>query len=362
MMPVYIIVKRGSLRLQYNIGIKVKYAFKGTDLNEKEPNRKPKKNLLNKLQFFTDEYVINHPAWTKDQLKEQLDLFFNRETKKSAQKPFTYYVLEYSKLKNNPATSYMYRHTADLINQYDAKMVEPNKVWLDKYYVQLRKNMSINGAGKEFRNIRTVCNYYDLALGVFRKWSIPVEETEPNQLSIDELLSIRDYSGDNYIKKYSDFFMLSFYFGGINPVDLLTSCSIINDRLVFVRTKTNKDNAKHIHKISLPITEPARILLNKYKGKHHLLSFMDNRKSYLSFTHGANTAIKKIVPHATLYSARYTFGDICANTLDINDRAIAMCLGHSWAKTVTSRYISQDRKKIDETINKVVNFLNEIKK
>ena len=63
-----------------------------------------------------------------------------------------------------------------------------------------------------------------------------------------------------------------------------------------------------------------------------------------------------ICPDITLYSARYSFGSIAANDLDISERTIGMCLGHSWSKNVTTRYISADQKKIDTTIKKVIGY------
>ena len=65
---------------------------------------------------------------------------------------------------------------------------------------------------------------------------------------------------------------------------------------------------------------------------------------------------RPICPNITLYSARYSFGSIAANDLDISERTIGMCLGHSWAKNVTSRYMATDQRKIDSAVKRVVGF------
>ena len=63
-----------------------------------------------------------------------------------------------------------------------------------------------------------------------------------------------------------------------------------------------------------------------------------------------------ICPDITLYSARYSFGSIAANDLDISERTIGMCLGHSWANSVTCRYIANDQNKIDKAVKAVIDF------
>ena len=62
-----------------------------------------------------------------------------------------------------------------------------------------------------------------------------------------------------------------------------------------------------------------------------------------------------IVPDLTVYVARYTFASIGAE-LDIPRETIALCLGHAWTD-VTSHYISYDLKKIDEAVQKIINYV-----
>lgn len=110
-----------------------------------------------------------------------------------------------------------------------------------------------------------------------------------------------------------------------------------------------------------------------------LLGWMDGRDDYRSFVREANDALKKvgrswkvkdkvgklrkmayepICPQITMYSARYSFGSIAANDLDISERTIGMCLGHSWSKNVTSRYMANDQRKIDMCVSRVVGYLS----
>ena len=119
-------------------------------------------------------------------------------------------------------------------------------------------------------------------------------------------------------------------------------------------------------------------IIERYRGKNYLLNVMDYEVDYLSFTSKWGKQIKvlgpagiyqdalgrrrrrmgdKIMPNATVYSARYTFASIGAE-LEIPRETIALCLGHSWAD-VTSHYIAYTQKRIDDAVKKIVGFVNE---
>ena len=65
-----------------------------------------------------------------------------------------------------------------------------------------------------------------------------------------------------------------------------------------------------------------------------------------------------ILPNITLYTALYTFGSIAANDLDISERTIGMCLGHSWSKNVTSRYMAHDQRKVDDAVQRIADYVS----
>ncbi|WP_314712789.1 hypothetical protein [Prevotella pallens] len=60
----------------------------------------------------------------------------------------------------------------------------------------------------------------------------------------------------------------------------------------------------------------------------------------------------------TTYVARYSFASI-ASSIGIDRETIALCLSHSWAD-VTDHYISYDRRRVDEAVRKVINYVNRI--
>lgn len=166
----------------------------------------------------------------------------------------------------------------------------------------------------------------------------------------------------------------------MNPVDLLSlkADSIKDGHISFVRKKTDKEGCTRIRTITLPVLPEAQEIIKRYPSKEGWLTgFMDCRNDYRSFARACNEALQKvgpswkvkdkvgklrkmeykpICPDITLYSARYSFGSIAANDLDISERTIGMCLGHSWSKNVTSRYISTDQRKIDNAVKMVVGY------
>lgn len=297
------------------------------------------------------------------------------------------YVREFSETKRK-STAILYGITERKVRQYSPKATLDtiDAHWLESFRIWCIDNgMTINGAGKELRNIRAVFNWCRskgyTSNYPFLNYSIVEEETMPNNLSVEELRNLRDYPCEEWQKKYIDFFMLSFYMAGINPIDLLLmrKDAVRSGHVSFVRHKTDKQGAKKIRTIVLPLVNEALEIINRYPSKDgYLLGFMDGRADYHSFVKKCNDALKKVgtkeitrdkigrlrklcyhplFPKITLYTARYTFGSIAANDLDISEQTIGQCLGHSWSKHVTARYIAHDQRKIDNAVKRVVEYV-----
>lgn len=264
------------------------------------------------------------------------------------------------------------------LDDVDAAWLEGFRTW------GMAQGLTVNGVGKELRNIRAVMNWARKG-GLtqnypFLGYVIVEEETRPNDMSLEELRQLRDWPCEPWQERYRDFFMLSFYLAGMNPgyLLLLPADAVRDGHVSFVRRKTDKEGARTIRQVTLPVVDEAQAIIDRYRGRDYLLSFMDGRKEYASFVKECNKALKKIgrreiVPDkagklrkvvyhpllkdVTLYAARYTFGSIAANELDISERTIGMCLGHSWSRQVTSRYISHDQRKVDMAVRRVVELV-----
>lgn len=384
--PVYFIIKRKG-RFFVNTGITTCDKLVEMSFPKSDPNWKRKTTLLGKLYADVEAMCINADiaSMSDSDLKEKIQFEIFGLEKKTKLKTLSEYIKDFAATKKEQ-TRIIYELTSRKVASYDSKAsFDIDKDWLEAFRQHyLDEGMNVNGVGKELRNIRAVFNWarkHDLTKNYpFLDYKIIKEETVPNNIPVEKLRLLRDYPCQDWQKPYVDFFFLSFYLAGINPVDLLNlkQSDFKDGHISFIRKKTDKQGCSVIRHITLPIIQEAQEIIDRYPSKEgFLLGFMDCRNDYRSFSRQANDALQKIgpwkkvkdkvgklrkieveaiCPEITLYSARYSFGSIAANDLDISERTIGMCLGHSWSKNVTSRYMAHDQRKIDNAIRRVVDW------
>lgn len=385
--PVYFIVNTTKGRFFVNSGIVTCDRLVEMSFPKSDKNWKQKTILLGKYLSKIETLCLSQEIaeLTNAELKNRIHQEVLGIDKKPKSLTLSGIIREFAATKRAHTCS-MYKLTAKKVESFDQKAdLSVGKDWLDSFASYCKgEGMGTNGVGKELRNIRAVFNWArrkGLTQNYpFLDYHIIEEETEPNNIPIEDLRRLRDYPCESWQRQYVDFFFLSFYLAGINPVDLLSlKADCIKDgHLSFVRKKTDKEGCTKIRIITLPVLPEAQAIISRYPSKEGwLLGFMDCRNDYRSFCRVCNDALQKvgpswkvkdkvgklrkmeyapICPNITLYSARYSFGSIAANDLDISERTIGMCLGHSWSKNVTTRYISADQKKIDTAIKKVIGF------
>lgn len=383
--PVYVVVKNKQGRFFVNTGLTTTDKLVGMLFPKADKAGKTKTTLLGKYIADIEVLCLQNELSKTDnkQLKKEIqEKVFGMVPKTST---LSDYIYEFAGTKTEQTRS-IYELTARKVMDFDSKAgLSIDKEWIESFRSHyIEEGMSINGVGKELRNIRAVFNWArkrGLTQNYpFLDYHIVEEETVPNNISVEDLRRLRDYPCESWQKPYVDFFFLSFYLAGINPVDLLSlkSDAIKDGHLTFVRQKTNKQGSTKIRTITLPVLPEAQEIIDRYPSEEGWLTgFMDCRNSYRSFARACNDALQKvgpshkvkdkvgklrkmeyepICPEITLYSARYSFGSIAANDLDISERTIGMCLGHSWAKNVTSRYMATDQRKIDNAVRRVVGY------
>ena len=180
------------------------------------------------------------------------------------------------------------------------------------------------------------------------------EETRMRCLTVEKLRELLAMEiGDERTREYRDMFALSFYLVGINLADLfpLTHASVVDGRIEYRRAKTRK-------LYSIRIEPEAQAILDKYRGKAHLLSPFDRTKTVASYQTLINGALSELVPELTWYWARYTWATLAAE-LDIPKDTISEALGHSHGARVTGVYIKYNRDKVDEANRKVLDYVKE---
>ena len=219
--------------------------------------------------------------------------------------------------------------------------------WLRKFEEWLTIDCPhLNARAIHFRNLRAVFNKAiedDLTTNYpFRKFKIGKEATRKRSLPVEQIRSLRTMEVEPYQQKYVDTFFLMFYLMGINAIDLLSATpdQIVNGRFEYKRAKTGT-----LYSIKL---EPEALeIIEKYKGKQHLLRFCDKM----------NNCMKKLIPGCTTYYARHSVASIAAE-LDVPLDTIARMLGHmDSTRRVTLIYVDFNQNKVDEANRKVIDYV-----
>ncbi len=228
------------------------------------------------------------------------------------------------------------------------------------------------------RNIRAVINaaineeVIEQNLYPFRKFRIRGEKTAKRSLTVSELRTLRDYPCEPFMEQYRDMFMLIFYLCGINAVDLFGLTEIHNGRIEYRRAKTGR-------LYSIKVEPEAMAIIEKYRGKTHLLDVSERYADYRNYLHRLDANLKKIgdvlmipndggsgpmkkkyiglFPRLSSYWARHSWATIAAE-LDIPKETIAAGLGHEIGSPTTSIYIDFNQKKVDEANRRIIDYLN----
>ena len=277
---------------------------------------------------------------------------------------FKPYFVTFVGKKSNKRTKEIYQATISRMTAYDSNLDKKNFEditirWLTDFDAFLSKTSpSQNARNIHFRNIRTVINAaIDDELTThypFRRFKIRPTPTKKRSLSVGNIQKVFNCEGlEDWEIKYLDFFKLSFMFIGINVVDLCNLTEIVDGRIEYDRAKTHKP-------YSIKVEPEAMEIIERYRGKTHLLSFTDNYANYRHFYNNLCKGLSSIktklgIKELTTYWARHTWATIAAS-LDIPKDTIAAALGHG-GNTVTDIYIDFDQRKVDAANRRVLDWV-----
>lgn len=163
--------------------------------------------------------------------------------------------------------------------------------------------------------------YYQRIIAVRQNWLTP-----------DQVRFIRDTdTGRRGYNKFRDLFMLSYYLGGVNLIDLARiNFNECTDTLRYVRTKTER-KAKVNPFVEFDIPDEAKLIIAKYKGEDGFLKMY--KAADIDLCHSMMGTVKSYrdnynLPGLTFYSARKSFAQH-AFALGENESVIDYVLGHS---------------------------------
>ena len=172
----------------------------------------------------------------------------------------------------------------------------------------------------DFR-VKPTDGYYKRIIAVRQNWLTP-----------DQVRYIRDHEDSRTAwNKFRDLFMLSYYLGGINIIDMaridFNECS---KTLKYIRTKTER-KAKVNPCVEFEIPAEALPLINKYKGEDGRLNISNSDD--IDHCHKIGETARRYrdehgMPNLTFYSARKSFAQH-AFMLGESESVIDYVLGHS---------------------------------
>lgn len=376
--PVSIAVKNENGRFFINTGLVTSEKFTGREFPKSEKNRAAKNGALSRYLVKIEEICLNYIGSDNKKLKAKINSeVFDKVSSRT--KTLADYIHLYMESVATDGTKEVYARTERHVREFDKSAYLDNidRDWLERYKSYFSKSLKTNTIAIDLRNIRAVFNRAiddDITKNYpFRKFKIGSERVAIRNLTAEQIAMFRDCKVEPWLEIYRDLFMLDFYLCGVNAADLLLCKGLTNGRFVGNRKKTGAP-------IDLPVEPEALNIIKRYKGKDWLLYPMDGRTDYRSFEHIWNNNLKKIgrvekikdkvgkmrkiIYHPlfgndfqmTTYVARYSFASI-ASSIGIDRETIALCLSHSWAD-VTDHYINYDRKRVDEAVRKVIDYVN----
>ena len=275
---------------------------------------------------------------------------------------------EYIGQIENRRTRQIYSTTLNMVVKLvdNAESVTLNSItpeWLSTFSQKLKDNgaKSENSRSIHLRNLRAVQNYaIDQGYTTnypWRRYKIKTVKTEKRSMTVGELREFLAAPCGKREAVYRDLFKLMFFLIGINHADLcdLRHEDMYNGRIHYERKKT--------HQIYNVKVEPeAMELLEKYKGKEWLINVHDRYKDTHDQLKHFNPMLASIIDRppfdeVTTYWARHTWATIAYNDLDISIDTISAALGHQYGSRVTAVYINPDRKKVDLTNRRMIDWV-----
>ncbi len=261
-----------------------------------------------------------------------------------------------------------YEYARDTLNQYMKKttihfdeLTYPTLVSFDRWLEQ--KGLSINSRGAIFRYIRSVFNSAINADKLspneypFRKFTIKKAYKEKEFLTLEEMRAILNLDLQGTRRVARDFFMLSFYLCGVNPIDLFNLPKADKKgNIVFVRQKIAHTEPMPIH---LHIQPEAQEIIDRYAGRDHLLCFIEKydfetfRRRLMRYLADIS---EKIDRHLYFYMARYTWATF-ADNLGVPHDVISKALGHSDKSTAEKYYISFNWDRANTANRQIIDYL-----
>ena len=229
----------------------------------------------------------------------------------------------------------------------------------------LDDNKSISSRSIVFRNMRTVYNYainndwVGIQSYPFRKFKIKSSRKEKDTLSLDMMRKLLNIQLKGEEKIARDFFLLSFYLCGINPIDLYNlKRPTDSGEIIYVRQKVAHNEPLPVHAF---LTPQSIDLSNNYSSQSYIVNFCECHKNYDTFKRRMSDKLSSVgrqigCKQLYYYMARYTWATF-ADHIGIPHDVISKSLGHSDKSTAEKYYIDYDWDRTRQANERVIDYL-----
>ena len=314
-------------------------------------------------------------GWTKNvkaaDIKQRI--LDDRSVAPASKENFTSFAYKFADECKNKGTQRNYLHTIKKIKEYAGKENITFEEITHQFLRQLDNHLSKTGArintrSIHFRNIRAIFNRAiddDMTgqeMYPFRKFKIKNGEKDKVSLMPEQIRKLYEYDFKTpSLKMARDYWMLSFFLCGINPIDLFNLKKPENSHISFIRSKMQGGSHSTIRLLIQPESQE---IIERYKNdddSEYLLKFIDKYVSYEIFKSFVSKKIREIaeitgLKGLTMYHARYSWATI-ADSLDIPEKTISKGLGHVDKTMAGRKYIAFDWSKVDRANRQVINHV-----
>lgn len=326
------------------------------------------RNILNSYQEALDR--INTKSYTCTQIVEYLSSI------KQGSTPFSVAAMSYITNMENEgrkSTAYLYRKTCEYFDRnikYDIMLdgISPRIIKDFDIYMNNELNLNPTTRGTHMAHLKAIINQsirdkmVSYETHPFAYYEKPEGSIREQDITTEEVKMIRDSTPkEKSLRMARDLFMLSYYLGGINLIDLMQLNFKNKDIIEYIREKS-KNTKKGDKKISFTIPEEAKPIISEWMGKNGKLNFgykytYDNFRKFV--TKEINRLADKIgiESHVVYYSARKSFVQH-GFELGISLEVLEYCIGQSMKKNrPIFNYVKIMRKHADEAMRKVFDNL-----
>lgn len=326
------------------------------------------RSILNSYQEALDR--ISTQSYTCAQVVEYLSNI------KQGVAPFssasTDYIINMEK-EGRKSTAELYRRTCRYFNDFiklDVMLdgITPRTIKEFDIYLKNEKNLNPVTRGTHMAHLKAILNQavrdkkvsYDTH--PFEYYEKPEGNIRELDISVDEVKQIRDSTPkEKSLRMARDLFMLSYYLGGINLIDLMQFNFKNRDTIEYIREKS-KNTKKGDKKTSFSIPEEAKPIIKEWMGKNGKLNF-GYKYTYDNFRKFVTKEIKRLAEnigiesHVVYYSARKSFVQH-GFELGISLETLEYCIGQSMKKNrPIFNYVKIMRKHADIAIRKILDEL-----